>query len=867
MLLVRPRLWGSRRTVGEKTGEPHPARRRKVLRAAFLVVFASVALIVTLAGIANLRWYGQERILPALHNAVTWIKSVPVNPRELHLEIKFKDYQKLAFFRKEALEFGKLVQHEDSYIPAVIQLPDRRVKAKVRLKGGALDHLDGDKWSLRIKIRGNDAVFGMTFFTIQDPVRSSFAYEWVFHEMMRREGLVAPRYDFIHVTINGKPMGIYALEESFSKEMLEAHERREGPIVRLNEGRLFVKDRPSRESDIFFAAEVDAFQSDKTKNNPILRDQFAIARNLLQGFRDQKLPVDQVFDLKKTATYFALIDLCSAHHACRWKNIRFYYDPVTSLLEPIPYNAYSSRSAAGALVGPSASLSGQFIYSPFHVTQWMDAFFKDPTFYEAYVRELARVSQPAYLEQVLAGIGKTLDEKLRIIHKDYPAFRFSKDYLVKSANLIRNAVRPVLPLRVRWDPGERRSAAPRLSVANTLILATELVDIVDTDTGRRFEFGEDVVLPPKPADLPRDTAILLPNAAITAFADFTDDRFTLRYRIVGMSDLHSATVQSHDALAARNLPQRLQGSADQIRKMEMFRIDNERKTIRIMPGTWQLDRTVYVPAGFTLSAGPGVHVRLIDGASIISYSPLDLVGDIDNPIVFQGVGDTAGGLVVIQAGATSTIHHVRFENLGQPREGSWSVTGAVTIYESPSDIRNCRFIGGRSEDQLNIIRSNFTLFDSQFDNAYSDALDVDFGQGIIRDCTFIRPQNDAIDFCGTRAVIQRCTIRRAGDKAVSAGESSRIVVTDLDISDSRFGLVSKDLSSLEAHRVAIRTTETALAAYQKKPEYGPATITADSLKTDAPTPTLLIEKGSWIELGKKRHHGRKLNVARYWKGT
>ena len=71
----------------------------------------------------------------------------------------------------------------------------------------------------------------MRVFSIQDPGRSSYVHEWVFTELMRHEGLIAPRYDFIHVTINGKRMGIYALEESFSKEMLEAHGRREAPHV------------------------------------------------------------------------------------------------------------------------------------------------------------------------------------------------------------------------------------------------------------------------------------------------------------------------------------------------------------------------------------------------------------------------------------------------------------------------------------------------------------------------------------------------------------------------------------------------------------------------------------------------------------
>ena len=74
-------------------------------------------------------------------------------------------------------------------------------------------------------------------------------------------------------------------------------------------------------------------------------------------------------------------------------------------------------------------------------------------------------------------------------------------------------------------------------------------------------------------------------------------------------------------------------------------------------------------------------------------------------------------------------------------------------------------------------------------------------------------------------------------------------------------------ASLVARRVTFRTTDTAFAAYQKKPEYGPGTITADSVTTDTAEPTLLIEKGSWIAMEKGRLPGQKLDVARYLDGS
>jgi len=854
--IVRPGLWGAPRIIGTGAAAASPKRTMRSMRVAALLFLAGCLLLVILAGIVNLQWYGRERIYPALQNAATWLASVPANPRQLQLDIKFKNFRKLAYYREQALAYGFLVQHEESYVPAVIQLSDRRVKAKVRLKGDVVDHLEGDKWSLRIKITDDDAVFGMTFFSIQDPIRSSFAYEWAFHEIMRREGLVAPRYDFIDVTINGRPMGIYALEESFSKEMLEAHARREGPIIRFNE-RFWIDE--DKQVDILFASEVDAFQSGKTRAKPLLRQQFEVARDLLTGFRDQRLPLGQVFDVPKLATYFALIDLCNASHACRWKNIRFYYNPVTSLLEPIPYNAYSARSAAGARVAPAAWLGGQRVYSPYHVAAWMDAFFQDPDFYDAYVKALARISQPEYLDQLLTDIGGALDEKLRILHKDYPAFEYSNDYLYKTANLIRNAVQPRVTLTASWNPHDVASAEPQLTVANTIVLAVSLVDLVDTQTDARYPFPENSRLGPKTMEVPQDVSVRLPDDAVDAFREFSDDRFVLRYHVVGMKEIYASPIHAGNGDETFGPAQLSSKDSERFRRLEMLAIDDARRTIEIRPGRWHINQTVVLPSGYQVSAGPGVQILFDTGASLISYSPVALHGTESQPITVSASEGTGNGLAIISASARSEFRHVRFENLAEPRMGRWSVTGAVTLYESPATFNRCAFVGGRSEDQLNIIRSEFLVEDCRFESAASDALDIDFGKGEIRDCTFTRPKNDAIDSSGSTIRIAGCTIKGVGDKAVSAGEFSRVTVEDCTISEGVFGLVSKDLSELTARRVNITGAVTALAAYQKKPEFGPASIVLDS---PADSLASLVEKGSWIEWHGQREDGCRLHVAR-----
>ena len=828
---------------------------------AILCAFGLGALLV---GTYHVVVDGPQYAVRAYRSSLNWMGSRAVTPRSFNIDINFEDYQWLAFDRKRALDRGRIIQNERSYVPARLEFSDRVVPVKMRLKGDMVDHLEGDKWSFRIRVKGGDAVLGMGAFSIQDPRRSSYLYEWVFHELMRHQGLVAPRYEFVEVSINGRAMGVYALEESFSKEMLEAHGQREGPIVRFDESHLLVRRRPS-DADVLFATAVDAFQSRKTSSDPTLDQQFDVARELLEGFRDQRIPLGQAFDLEKTATYFAILDLCSAHHAARWKNIRFYYNPLTSLLEPIPYNAYGGALAAGqARIDPIRHPVGQRVYGHFHVKEWMDAFFADPSFYRSYVAELDRVSRRPFISGFLADIADRLQENVEIIRRDDPEFAFSSQYLFANGRSISAAVRPRMVVRARYDAVPEASGHPRLWIANNLPLMIELDSVVDERSGTRHPFGDDLRLAPRRSTLLEDASVALPAGAVEGFAEFADGDLQLRYRVLGMENELSAPIVASSAEPATNLRRRmaeLAERADSIRDHEAFEVDETEKTIAIRGGAWRLHETLYVPAGYVLEAGPGTTLTLGEGADLISYSPLRFEGTREAPVWIRGEDGSGGGLAVLSAGGESVLRHVRFENLGTLADGAWEVTGSVMWYESPVRLVDCHFAGSRSEDQVNLVRSSFRIESSRFDGALSDALDVDFASGSIRGSAFSDAGNDGIDLSGSEVVISDCRIAGAGDKAVSAGEASRVELADLEVIDSRFGVVSKDLSSVQGTGVSIRGGAFAIAAYQKKPMYGPASLTLARASIEGAAEPLLIEKGSWVELNGRRREGTRLGVA------
>ena len=102
------------------------------------------------------------------------------------------------------IELGLLTASDEDFVPATIRVGDRSVRTRVRLKGDALDHLFGDKWSLRVHVRKSDQIFGMRRFSLQAPEVRQNHGEPIFLAHLRRHGIVTPRYFFVEVSINGK---------------------------------------------------------------------------------------------------------------------------------------------------------------------------------------------------------------------------------------------------------------------------------------------------------------------------------------------------------------------------------------------------------------------------------------------------------------------------------------------------------------------------------------------------------------------------------------------------------------------------------------------------------------------------------------
>ncbi|HUU27501.1 MAG TPA: CotH kinase family protein [archaeon] len=774
------------------------------------------------------------------------MKGLFARPERLIIDIKYKDYQKLAYKREIALERGILITEPDDYVPAKIRHGDKTYNADVRLKGDWLDHLQRDKWSFRIKIKGEDTIFGMKVFSIQHPKTRRYIYEWLFHQVAGREGLISLRYKFVNVTLNGKNLGVYALEEHFEKRLIENNRRLEGPIIKFNESNFWAErlnfdlnydglDIP--ETGSYGSLPIDMFQENRTFNDPVLFKNFVNAQNLLEQFRRGALSANQVFDVDNFARYIALCDLFGSFHSLRVHQLRFYYNPVLSLLEPIPFDLNAGDKLT--------SLAGIAIAN----TDFFSDLFKEYSFWETYLSELERFSEPAFLNDLFLDLGDEMNENINIIYSEFPWLDFPKDLLYQNQDYIRKVLSPVQGLHAYFN----KSGVDRitLELGNIQQIPVEVLNVSYQDS-ISFRADHRIILPGKTPSQPiayQNVDFMLPTSYI--WSDILIGGLKINYKLLGTSRLRNESVfaWSHlDSSYVKNDFIRKPSNADLSPFLE---IDETNKKITFKPGKWTLNQNLVIPEGYKVAAGEGTELNLSNSAKILSYSPVEFIGSIENPVLITA--DSSGqGLVVLNAARESTLQHVQFSNLSVPKQGGWELTGAVTFYESPVMINNCLFAAQRSEDALHIVRSKFRIDSTSFKHVSADAFDADFSNGEIMNSSFVNCGNDAVDVSGSAIEISNIYINGAGDKGLSAGESSQLNVKQAEIVNAEVGVASKDNSKVDIDLLDIHESAVGLAAFQKKPEYGPGILSVTGLKITNVKLPYLVEDNSIIIVDKKR---------------
>ncbi len=804
----------------------------------------------------------------------------------LYIKIAPADMAQIEAKRQDALQLGILLAAGSDYVPATVRLGhETEIPVELRLKGDWIDHIAHEKWSFRVRAQGENYVAGMSVFSLHDPSMRTFLNEWAFLRNLRWEGVLAVRYRFVRLVLNGEYRGIYALEESFAKELLESQGRREGPIIRYDEDlvweyRAFYDDKfiPRGANEFHI---VDEFQSGRVDADPTLSAQRDIAVGLLRALWTGERDGADVFDLQTMAKFLALSDLWGAHHGLIWHNLRYYYNPITARLEPIAFDC--------------DPLPPQFGLDTVGLPP--GAFYHDPHLQAAYVRELERISRPGYVESLKAQLGTRFDALHAALEPEFGAEDIAPPWgtLRRRQDLIRQVLNPyqmVYAYVQRPAPGP--TATLHIDVGNLLDLPVEIVgfavedELLPARTDWCASESADLVAPAT-ANLvlqPLDSQatympyvhLRIPRAAITKSCVSTAGgadvpEFGIITRIWGLTTTHTQPVAPGYAppLAQGPLPDPPTVAQALAQHPYLERVETQNLAyLRIASGTWEIDGNLILPSGMGLRLEPGVTLRFGPHSYLLASGPLDFQGTADAPILLQPISlkesaatpvslkesaatpnaDHWGGVVVLQADAPSAWSHVTVERASAVSQDGWTLTGGVTFYQSPIRLEHCRILDSQGEDGVNIIHTQFEIIASEFAHTASDALDADFAQGTIEESVFYDIGGDGIDVSGSNVQVHHVRLLDIGDKGISVGEASQLTARDVYFENVAWGMVSKDLSRATIEdAVIVNARRAGLAAYIKKPAYGPASLDARSI-TFVDTPPerrTLVQTGSWID--------------------
>ena len=418
----------------------------------FLFIFTTLLLII-LTGVFAYKYsyFSKLRIffdsVPGYVLAQFEKKNLKKN--QISIKIAKEDFEKLKIKREKILDFKSDVAIVESYndtgqfVKAKLNYMDRNIEAKLTL-GGLQHGLKYEKkWPFRVKLEDNQTLFGVNKFVLYHPKKRNYIFEWLFHKAFNEENGISPYYDFVPVSINDNYSGIYAIEESFDKKMLEKNNKADNPIIKIDMSQYRLKKQLNDGAVDDFTAWKDLpiifwQENEKYKNNKIFKENFAIALNLYDGFRNNLYTTTETFNLKKLASYVALCDLFQGQHALLDHNLMLYFDSDTSLLEPISFESNS--------IDPRMDLSIEIARTTkddLHLN--IRNFFKDEKFVKEYIQHLQYYSDRKFLDNFLSSVDKQINKKLKILNSEFFYINKKKiNILYKQQDFIRTNLAKII---------------------------------------------------------------------------------------------------------------------------------------------------------------------------------------------------------------------------------------------------------------------------------------------------------------------------------------------------------------------------------------------------------------------------------------
>jgi len=707
------------------------------------------------------------------------------NLENVQISINQQNLYKLELERKSKLndKFFKFTIFAD----ARVKKEEEIFRIKMRLKGDRNIHWDNkDQSSYKIDLKGEKRLWGLEEFSVQKPITRNYIYEFIFHKLLEYNNLISLKYFFINLSVNDTKQGIYAVEEGFSKELIERNKKRNGPIFGLNE------DDGVQYPNVFY----DLYSKNYWLDNYPDLTKKAFAK--LNQIKSNEAELSEFFDLEKWAKFFAVVDYSNALHGSLSKSVKLFYNPASGKFEPIGFDGhyYELNPANNFLIldflNPNNTNCNHICYD----RAWYNKFLKDNDgninnkFIDLYLKELKNISSNNFLSNFEKKYKKDINfynsqffseksNKDRGLYKGLGYFIYDNEYLKKRKEYIQKRLKLL---------GDEKNL--KISLDNNKIKLfsknkNEIKEIrVNCNDGKILK---DYIYPDGFIKFNKKCDYLI------------DDR---RLNIAEKVDLNS-----------------------NFQKINFYDLTNG-KDLSLIGNKYYLEsdliinKNILFPENKELIINKGVKIFFKKEAIFSSKGSITFNGTENEPIIING--NKVGSIIL-----SDNKYNIKFTELNElsyPKIEDKILYGGINIINSDLKILNLEIKNSLSEDAINIISSISSIDNLIVSNSFSDAIDIDFGKINFEKIHCKNINNDCFDISGSEVFGNYLEANNVRDKGISFGEESIGEINLVNLKKNYLGIAVKDGSDLIVNEGKMIDNTFDVSVFKKKNEFEEARL-------------------------------------------
>jgi hypothetical protein len=786
---------------------------------------------------------------------------------KISLDVSFVNFQKIVDDRASALtqEKDRQFLSKKTKVDAKLSYKNKIYPVTIRIKGDRADHYAASsRISLDVEFVGDNSIFGFQRFSLQNHVSRQFPENEVISNFLTTQGIITPQFKTIILSVNGDNWGQMYLEESISSSFFENRRLKETPVARFTnqENQIiaskFKKNYNLQDIENFFDQygkfETRVYKEEKYKkdilSNSMISTMRLIHDNLnsidLENIEASKNLVIDKIDLEKFSKLLALSSVINSWHATTYTNLKFYFNPYTGLIEPMPSDFILNNEVYKDIRHFKKNFlieTNNFYYDILNNKKFIESYFNfvenissNINFFNENIKKLCNDFNVVDCGSNFNSHILETNSRFILAHRKEieQFFKKKKDEIVNekfnflkvvSSNKLKNNEKFLDLTRAKLDNyiysrafsdgsffiknispfeiyikdikikfNEKRDGVFENLDSNVNLLCKENISINKKITSKFFLKID--------LNLQKELKKCFENASIIEINFYENSKL-----LTVKADIENSVFKEFKKI-------------DSLENIKNF---VEGKDVILKTGTYFFDKPLILPNGYSLIVEKGAKLLFsknsyiyIDGGNIqingTKLEPVSLISK-ENNSSWKGLH--------VKNSQKSKISYAHFHNLNNfySEELLIFLTGAINFYKSEVQIEYSQFTNSFCEDFINLIHSKFDIKNITIKNSKSDAIDLDFSDGNFDNISFSNIGGDAVDLSGSKVIIRNMNAIKIGDKAISVGESSSLYVENSRFSESKFGIAVKDGSKLRSKNLEFSNNKHDLASYIKKSFY------------------------------------------------